>query len=118
MPVSVVCHALTRLMKCLPTSPPDGVILSTPTKMHVSQGLVCIRHGCPVIIEKPLGVTARESARLVSAAEDAGVGLLVGHHRRHNPLIRKAHEVIAAGEIGGVAGSAREHLVLQARQLF
>ena len=100
-------HARERGLPCFDTldemfvnQSPDGVILSTPTKMHVSQGLVCIRHGCPVLIEKPLGVTARESARLVSAAEDAGVGLLVGHHRRHNPLIRKAHEVITEGEIG------------------
>ena len=33
---------------------PDGVILSTPTPLHVSQGLECIEKSCPVLVEKPL----------------------------------------------------------------
>ena len=81
---------------------PDGVILSTPTPLHVEQGLECIENGCAVLVEKPLATSANEAKALVSAAELAGVPLLVGHHRRHNPLIQKAHEVIADGKIGQV----------------
>lgn len=79
---------------------PDGVILATPTPMHVAQGLQAIAYGCPVLVEKPIAVTAAEAACLVEAADRAGVPLLVGHHRRHNPLIRKAREIIEAGAIG------------------
>ncbi|MGI9372593.1 MAG: Gfo/Idh/MocA family protein, partial [Hyphomicrobiales bacterium] len=39
---------------------------------------------------------------LVDTAHRANVPLLVGHHRRHNPLIQKAHELISTGEIGQV----------------
>ncbi len=81
---------------------PDGVILATPTKLHVDQGLDCIRHDCPVLVEKPLGTTSIECERFVMESEKTGVPLLVGHHRRHNPLIRKAYEVISAGEIGTI----------------
>ena len=81
---------------------PDGVILATPTKLHVEQGLECIKHGCPVLIEKPLGTNYRDSIKLVMTAEEAGVNLLVGHHRRYNPLISKAKEVIVAEEIGTI----------------
>ncbi len=81
---------------------PDGVILATPTKLHIDQGLICIGHGCPVLVEKPLGTTSSDSVKLVRAAEEVGVGLLVGHHRRYNPLIRKAKDVIAKGEIGKI----------------
>ena len=79
---------------------PDGVILATPTPLHASQGLDCVRRACPVLVEKPLATTADEARPLVVAAEKAGVPLLVGHHRRHNPLIRKAHEMLASGMIG------------------
>jgi len=78
---------------------PDGVILSTPTPLHVSQGLECIEKGCPVLVEKPLATSAVQAKILTDAAEISGVSLLVGHHRRHNPLIQKAKELILDGAI-------------------
>ena len=81
---------------------PDGVILATPTPLHVDQGLECVAEGCPTLVEKPLATSAADAERLVNAAKAAGVPLLVGHHRRHNPLIQKAHEVIGSGEIGTI----------------
>ncbi|WEF23039.1 hypothetical protein [Paracoccus sp. S3-43] len=41
-----------------------------------------------------------DAERLVAAAEAAGVALLTGHHRRHNPLMQKARELIRDGSIG------------------
>ena len=81
---------------------PDGVILSTPTPLHVSQGLECIEKSCPVLVEKPLATSAIQAKILTDAAEQASVPLLVGHHRRHNPLIQKAKELIVSGEIGNI----------------
>ncbi|MDV7141556.1 Gfo/Idh/MocA family oxidoreductase [Tropicimonas sp. TH_r6] len=81
---------------------PDGVILSTPTPLHVDQAMLCVARGCPALVEKPLATSAQAAAELVAAAEAAGVPLLVGHHRRHNPLIKKAFELISGGEIGQV----------------
>lgn len=81
---------------------PDGVVLATPTLLHVEQGLACVKEGCPILVEKPLATSASEAQTLVDAADAANVPILVGHHRRHNPLIQKAHEVIASGDIGDV----------------
>lgn len=81
---------------------PDGVVLATPTLLHVEQGLECVRRGCPVLVEKPLATSASEAQTLVEEAEQAGVPVLVGHHRRHNPLIRKAHDIVSSGGIGEV----------------
>ena len=81
---------------------PDGVILSTPTPLHAEQGMECISNNCAVLVEKPLAMSAEQARPLVEAAETAGVPLLVGHHRRHNPLIRKAHDMISQGKIGAV----------------
>ena len=80
----------------------DGVILATPTPLHVQQGLECVEQRCAVLVEKPVATHALEAQGLVAQAELADVPLLVGHHRRHNPLIQRAHELICAGEIGEV----------------
>ncbi|WP_420349814.1 Gfo/Idh/MocA family protein [Pelagibius sp.] len=81
---------------------PDGVILATPNQLHEAQGLDCVAAGLPMLIEKPISTTASAAQRLVEAAEAAGVAILVGHHRRHNPLIRKAKALIDEGAIGRI----------------
>jgi len=69
---------------------PDGVIIATPNALHVGVGLACVQRRVAMLVEKPIAETVLASRRLVEAAERAGVPLLVGHHRRHNPLIEKA----------------------------
>ena len=81
---------------------PHGVMLATPTPLHVAQGLECVANRCPAFVEKPLATTAADARQLVDAASQADVPLLVGHHRRHNPLIHKARDLIAAGKIGDI----------------
>lgn len=81
---------------------PDGIVLATPTPLHLAQGLECIAAGCPVLVEKPIAATPSEGRVLVDAARAAGVPLLVGHHRRHNGLIRAAKTALDAGSIGEV----------------
>ena len=76
---------------------PDGVILATPTPLHVEQGLECITNRVPVMIEKPLANSAFEAKELVFLSEELGVPVIVGHHRRHNPLIQEAREIINNG---------------------
>jgi len=81
---------------------PDGVILSTPTPLHIEQGLQCVRNGCALLVEKPIAIHSSEAMQLVDAADAAGVPLLVGHHRRHNPLIQKAKSIVQSGAIGDI----------------
>ena len=97
------------LQECFAKDRPDGVVLATPNQMHVEQGLECIAAGIPVLVEKPVAHTLEEGKRLVEAAERANAKLLVGHHRRHSPILHKAVEVVKSGVLGpivGVIGSA------------
>jgi predicted dehydrogenase len=84
------------------SSRPDGVVVATPNQLHVRNGLDCVAARIPALIEKPIADDIAEGRRLVEAAEAAGVPLLVGHHRRHNPLIAKAKELIEGGRIGTI----------------
>ena len=81
---------------------PDGVIVATPNPLHVPDGLACVEAGLPVLVEKPIAADVSSALRLVEAAEQAGVPLLVGHHRRHNPLITAAKQLLDAGRIGRI----------------
>ncbi len=81
---------------------PDGIVLATPTPMHTEQALNCYAHGSSVLIEKPIAVTAVEADILTKAADKAGLPLLVGHHRRHNGMVKAAKAAIVAGAIGDI----------------
>lgn len=79
---------------------PEAVIIANPNALHVSTALDCLAAGVPVLLEKPVGVHLDEVRELVAASERTGVPVLVGHHRRHNPLIARARELIEQGALG------------------
>ncbi|NLS03970.1 Gfo/Idh/MocA family oxidoreductase [Rhizobium sp. P32RR-XVIII] len=81
---------------------PDGVIIATPNQLHVANAMEVIKAGIPVLVEKPIADDAGAAAMLVDAGERAGVPILVGHHRRHNPMIQAAKRVLEGGRLGKV----------------
>ncbi|MEY2873589.1 MAG: hypothetical protein RLZZ373_960, partial [Pseudomonadota bacterium] len=88
---------------------PDAVVLATPNALHVPQALACLEAKLPVLVEKPIAPTVAEAETLARRAEASGIPVLVGHHRAHSPIMAKAREVIASGQLGrlvGVMGSA------------
>jgi predicted dehydrogenase len=88
---------------------PDGVVLATPNALHVPQALQCLAHGVPTLLEKPIAPTLAEAVQLVEAVETQQGKILIGHHRAHSPIMAKAREVIASGQLGklvAVMGSA------------
>ena len=84
---------------------PQGVVVAVPNQLHVEAGLACIERGLPMIIEKPVADTVPEAMKLVEAAEAAGVATMTGHHRRHNPIMRKAAELVRDGAVGRVVAA-------------
>lgn len=81
---------------------PDGVIIATPNHLHVENGLECISRNIPILVEKPIASSVGEARRLVEAANEREVPLLVGHHRRHNPLIAAAKDALDTGAVGTI----------------
>lgn len=83
---------------------PSGVIIATPNHAHASVAEICARHGVHLLVEKPIAETRADAERIMKAAEAAGVQVLVGHHRRHNPLIGETRRLIQTGVIGKLIG--------------
>lgn len=80
----------------------DAVILATPNQLHRDNALECIAAGIPVLVEKPITSDVASGEALVDAAAKAKVPVLVGHHRRHNPLMQRARQEISNGAIGDI----------------
>jgi predicted dehydrogenase len=79
---------------------PDGAIVASPNALHAPIGIACAQRGVHVLVEKPIAESLPAAQALVAAAERAGVALLVGHHRRYNPIIEQARETVRGGGIG------------------
>ncbi|MEZ5842240.1 MAG: Gfo/Idh/MocA family oxidoreductase [Hyphomicrobiaceae bacterium] len=79
---------------------PDGVLIATPNQTHVPLGLEAIARGLPILVEKPLADSVASAARLVVAGRRAGIAIQTAHHRRHNPVLRRAAEILKEGSIG------------------
>ena len=79
---------------------PAGAVIATPTATHVPIALACLDHQVAVLIEKPVAATTVEACRLVEAGTRTGVPILVGQHRRHNPILARARDLIADGRLG------------------
>ena len=82
----------------------DGVIIATPTNLHTTVGIACAERGLPILVEKPIAQSVAEAQQLLSAADRYGVPVLVGHHRRHNPLVQQVRTLIQAGALGKLVG--------------
>jgi predicted dehydrogenase len=97
---------------------PDGVILASPNRLHVQQGLACVAAGVPTLIEKPLAETVADGERLCEAAERARVKLLTGHHRQHNPIMSRAVEIVKSGRLGRLVAVVGTEMFCKPDQYF
>jgi len=92
----------TSFAQMIAADRPDGIIVATPNQVHVQNGLEAVEAGVPALIEKPIADNIISAEKLIAAAEAKGVPLLTGHHRRHNPVMQKAKEIIESGKLGRV----------------
>ena len=79
---------------------PRGAIVATPNATHAELTLRCLDRGAAVFVEKPIADTVADARRMCDAAAAAGLPLMVGHQRRHNPIMRRAKAMIDAGRLG------------------
>ena len=97
-----VRHAYDSLDELLADKAVDVVHVTSPNHLHVSQASAIMAAGKHVVCEKPLAMSASESAQLVGEAQAAGVINAVNFNIRFYPLHQHVREIIGAGELGDV----------------
>lgn len=83
---------------------PSGAIIATPNAHHAAVAETCAKRSVHVLIEKPIAATLGQAQRIIETTSTCGTQVLVGHHRRHNPLARKARELVRGGTLGRLIG--------------
>jgi predicted dehydrogenase len=91
----------------------EGVIISTPTIHHLEPTLASLDAGCHVLVEKPIAATLHEALQIQRKSEQCGREVLVGHHRRYNPAVVRAKQLIEAGAIGDLLNVSGQWTVLK-----
>jgi predicted dehydrogenase len=80
----------------------DAVVIATPPRFNLGNGLAAAEAGLHALIEKPLACTNREAWAIVGAFKKVGKKLVVGCDRRYWLQSQWTKELIDQGVIGRV----------------
>ena len=91
-------RAFTDYAELLAQPDLDGVILATPTQMHLAQTLQALEAGKHVQVEIPMADNLAGVRQIVELQAKTGLVAMAGHTRRFNPSHQFVHNKIKAGE--------------------
>jgi predicted dehydrogenase len=78
----------------------QAVSVATPDHAHRTVATAAAAAGKHMLVEKPLATTVEDAEAIVTAAESAGVTLMVDFHNRLNPPMVAAKQAVERGDIG------------------
>jgi predicted dehydrogenase len=78
----------------------EAVSIATSAPTHAQLALRAIEAGKHVFVEKPLALTSVDARAMATAAERAGLLMVVGHLLVHHPAVAKLKELVDSGELG------------------
>ena len=93
-----------RLETILEDRSVDAVLILTPPNTHLELVERCAAAGKHILLEKPLEITLERSERLVQAARDVTLGVVLQH--RFRPAAEKLHELLASGRLGKLVSAS------------
>ena len=78
----------------------DAVSIVTPDHLHADIAVACAAAGKHLLIEKPLATTRADVLRIVRAARESGVRVMVDLHNRWSPPFAEARRMVEEGGLG------------------
>ncbi len=84
---------------------PDGVeavAIVTPNHVHAGPTIAFLNAGIHVICDKPLALSLEEGKTMKAAIEKSGRIFALTHNYTGYPLVRRAREMVKAGELGEI----------------
>ncbi len=80
----------------------DAVVIGVPNFLHADTAIKSLKHGCHVLVEKPMAFSVSEAAKMVETAKSEDRFLAVGFNNRfrHESVILK--KMAVNGEFGEI----------------
>jgi predicted dehydrogenase len=80
----------------------DAVSICLPHNMHDEVAVAAAKSGKQVLCEKPMATTLEGCDKMIKAAKDAKVKLMIAETYRFMPTMVKIKEIVESGKIGDV----------------
>src|SRR5882762_8307194 len=93
-----------RLEPILEDRAVNAVLILTPPNTHLELVERCAAAGKHILLEKPLEITCARAERLVAAARNVTLGIVLQH--RFRPAAEKLHELLNAGKLGKLVSAS------------
>lgn len=81
---------------------PDIVAVTVPSGLHFKIADYALRHGCNLLLEKPMTMSSEESRKIYELSKECGKKIAMGHIYRYFPLVSILRNDIASAEFGKV----------------
>ncbi len=88
---------------------PDALYIATPTRLHEELALMAIASGVHVLVEKPISTSLDAAERMVTAADNAGLVLMVNHKHSADRDVLGMWQLTKDGGLGRVRAVHRWH---------
>jgi D-xylose 1-dehydrogenase (NADP+, D-xylono-1,5-lactone-forming) len=104
-----IARGYERMEELLADDQVEAVYIATPNFLHASQAIAAANAGKHILTEKPMTLTAEEGRRMVAAADQAGVQLMVAYMTLFNPAYQMAQRLVDAGTLGEIVALRGRH---------
>ena len=80
----------------------NAIYIATPPSSHEEYTIAALNAGKPVYVEKPMTVNTAAAMRMMNAANEKNIKLVVAHYRREQPMFKKIKQLLAENTIGDI----------------
>jgi predicted dehydrogenase len=88
----------------------DAVMISTPHCAHAEEAILAAKHGKHILLDKPMATTVEDCDRIITAAESAGIKVMIMFGQRFRDCNIEAKRLVDSGAIGTVR-MIEEHIL-------
>ena len=109
----VEAKAFTDYKEMIDTMNLDAVSVCTYNRTHAECTIYALKHGLPVLLEKPMTVTLDEAIAIREAEKKSGKIVSVGFQPRFDANMQMIKKIVQSGELGRIyyvqTGGGRRH---------